>query len=313
MPLQSIRWPAVVALTVPSTVAAHVAGGEEAALDPSSQVVLVLLLLALHLHARGQIALRRLSSRGRPGHTRRSICFVTGSVVMAACLLPPLDTWSAELFSVHMLQHELLMLVAAPLLVLSRPLPVFLWGLPPRARQQMARWTRGQAFLSTWRLVTHPAVGWAGHAIALWVWHVPVLFRAALQSQPLHDLQHLTFVATALMFWSGLFLASSMRHLGTAVLYLFTTTLHTGVLGALITLSTQPWYAPDIRAAALPDALLDQQLGGLIMWVPGSMVYVGAGLVLFLQWIRFADASGSQAAKAEVSAAGQRFGDAGLH
>jgi putative membrane protein len=289
-----MRWLAVAALTAPSTAAAHVVGGKDAALDTSSQVVLVLLLLALLLHARGQIALRSLSARGLPGHTRRSIYFICGSLVMAACLLPPLDTWSAELFAVHMLQHELLMLVAAPLLVVSRPLPVFLWALPPSTRLQMARWSRGPAFHATWRLLTHPAVGWVGHAIALWAWHVPMLFRAALQSQPLHDLQHLTFVATALMFWSGLFLASSIRHRGTAVLYLFTTTLHTGVLGALITLSTQPWYAPDIRAATLPDALLDQQLGGLIMWVPGSMVYVGAGLVLFLQWIRSADGSTGQ-------------------
>jgi putative membrane protein len=132
----------------------------------------------------------------------------------------------------------------------------------------------------------HPASGWTAHALALWIWHIPLLFQAALQSRWLHDLQHLTFVLTALLFWSGLFLARGAAHRGAAVLYLFTTTVHTGVLGALITFADVPWYSPALRPAALPDAMQDQQLGGLIMWVPGSMVYVAAGLYLLLQWIR---------------------------
>jgi cytochrome c oxidase assembly factor CtaG len=194
-----------------------------------------------------------------------------------------------------MVQHELLMLVAAPLLVLGRPLPVLLWALPRPARLRVATWTRGVAVATFWRWMTQPATGWTAHAAALWIWHIPVLFRTALTSNLLHDLQHLCFVVTALMFWSGLFMARSASRHGAAVFYLFTTTVHTGMLGAVITLAGRPLYAPDFSAMALSDTLRDQQLGGLIMWVPGAMVYVGAGLVLFLRWVRGSEASSPHA------------------
>jgi len=134
-----------------------------------------------------------------------------------------------------------------------------------------------------------PATGWVAHALALWAWHVPALFRAALERPLLHEIQHFTFLVTALLFWSGLLLARDAFQRGAVVLYLFTTTVHTSVLGALITLANRPLYTPDLRPASVLDPMRDQQLGGLIMWVPGSIIYVVAGLILLVRWVRASD------------------------
>jgi putative membrane protein len=272
---------------VPCAAGAH-ALDDAVTIDTGAAVVLALLALAVLLFGVGSRRLRRKG--GAHAQAGRDGCFAMGALALGACLLPPLDVWSSNSFFAHMVQHELLMLVAAPLLVLGRPLPVFLWAFPERLRRRIAVWTSTAAIAATWRALMHPATGWAAHAVALWAWHVPVVFRAALENQALHDLQHFTFVLTALLFWSGLMLQRAPgAGRGLGVLYLFTTTVHTGVLGALITFATEPLYTPDILMASVPDALRDQQLGGLTMWVPGSMVYVAAGLVLFLRWVRASD------------------------
>jgi cytochrome c oxidase assembly factor CtaG len=122
------------------------------------------------------------------------------------------------------------------------------------------------------------------HGIAIWVWHVPVLFDAAVASTGLHRLQHLSFLATGLLFWWAMLRG---RDYGVACAHVFATMFHMSLLGALITLSSRLWYVPN-GGAALAFGLSpieDQQLGGLIMWIPAGTVYAGAGLVLAGRWI----------------------------
>jgi cytochrome c oxidase assembly factor CtaG len=207
----------------------------------------------------------------------RVIAFYAGLAFLALALLSPLDVWAARSFAAHMIQHELLMLAAAPLLVLGHPLPMFLWAFPDKPRRAIARFVQQAGVRNTWTFLRGAGCAWVLHLLALWVWHVPYFFNAALSNRVTHDLQHVTFLATALLFWSALFEARRSTQRGAAIVYLFTTTIHTGVLGALITLASRPWY--------LSSSLEDQQLGGLIMWVPGSIVYVGAALFLFARWI----------------------------
>jgi putative membrane protein len=231
----------------------------------------------------------RLHRRAEPVGERwwRAGAFAAGWIALVAALLSPIDRWSAQLFSIHMIQHEMLMLIAAPLLVLGRPLPVFLWAFGMRGRAAIARATRFGPLQSVWRTLLRPLNAWALHALALWIWHAPRAFEAALVNQTVHDLQHFTFLVTALLFWSALLHARGRENQGTAVLYLFTTTVHTSVLGALITFGAEPWYPAYLDTAPLAglSALEDQQLGGLIMWVPGSLVYIGIGLTLLARWI----------------------------
>jgi putative membrane protein len=214
--------------------------------------------------------------------------FLCGLTVLAASLLSPLDRWSSTSFAFHMTQHELLMLIAAPLMVLGRPLPRFLWAFPVGARAVLSRLVRTRAIGQSWKWMLNPLSAWVLHAAVLWIWHAPAFFDAAVRSSAVHDMQHLTFLASALIFWSALFEERIRERQGAAVLYLFTTTVHTGVLGALLTFATHPWYSAYLQSPpqASFSPLEDQQLGGLIMWVPASLVYVGVGLALLAQWIQ---------------------------
>jgi putative membrane protein len=188
-----------------------------------------------------------------------------------------------------MVQHEVLMVIAAPLLVLSRPLLAFMWGMPKSLRRPVGRYGRVPAVRAGWRILTDPLAVWGLHAVAVWVWHIPALYQATLTSELAHTAQHVSFLGTALLFWWAL---AYGRHgqmgYGLAVLYVFTTAVHTSVLGALLTFSPSPWYPA--YTATLPagnlTALEDQQLGGVIMWVPAGTVYVVAGLGFFAAWLR---------------------------
>jgi cytochrome c oxidase assembly factor CtaG len=140
-----------------------------------------------------------------------------------------------------------------------------------------------------WRAVTHPLAAWAIHAAALWVWHMPALFQATLKSDLVHTLQHLSFLGSALLFWWALIHGRrGLMGYGAAVLYMFTTSLHSGVLGALITFARSAWYPAYANSTASwgLTPLEDQQLGGLIMWIPAGLVYVVAALALMVGWMR---------------------------
>jgi cytochrome c oxidase assembly factor CtaG len=130
------------------------------------------------------------------------------------------------------------------------------------------------------------------HAVALWTWHIPVLMEAVLHNEFVHAMQHTSFLLSALLFWWALIHGrQSALNYGAAVLYMFTTALHSGLLGALITFANRVWYPAyiDRTAAWGLTALEDQQIGGLIMWVPAGLVYIVAGLALFAGWLSESD------------------------
>lgn len=223
--------------------------------------------------------------------------FVAGWVTLGLSILSPLDALGGELFWAHMLQHEVMMLVAAPLLVLGKPLAGLVWGLPAAWRPGAARLARGLGLQSAMRYLTRPLTAWLLHVVVLWGWHAPMLFVAAVERQWVHDLQHASFLLSALLFWWAVFQGCVHGRQGMAVFYLFTTAVHTSVLGALLTFSTRLWYP--VYAQTAPawglTALEDQQLGGLIMWVPGGVVFLVAALALLAVWIRPAPSARSAA------------------
>jgi putative membrane protein len=206
-----------------------------------------------------------------------------GWIVLATALLSPLATLSEWLFSVHMTQHELLMLVSAPLIAIGRPLTPMLFALPHRWRRatHVAAGTGAVTFLTT------PVIVFAAHAAALWIWHLPLLYEAAVVSEGVHIIQHICFTATAALFWWSLIRGRYGRlGYGAALLYIFGTAVHSGGLGALLALSPVPWYPLYVdRAAGLADPLTDQQIGGLIMWVPSGIVMMLFALALFAAWL----------------------------
>jgi len=247
------------------------------------------LAIALVCYAGG---LWRLSRRSRalPLRRRHAVWFAVGWTTLALALLSPLHTAGERAFSAHMLEHELLMLLSAPCLVLARPLGVLLWSLPQGVRRWVGRTTQGSVFAWTWQKLTHPAVATALQAIALWLWHAPVLFGLALASEDWHVVQHLSFLVTALLFWTAMLDPVRMRTQPAAVIVcLFVTALVSGALGALMAFSASPWYAGYAALGMTSFGLTpvqDQQVAGLLMWIPGGVIHAGAALAVLARMLR---------------------------
>lgn len=218
----------------------------------------------------------------------RAASLLAGVVVILVALSPPMGAASMQFFSAHMSQHLLLILVAAPLIVLGRPAPVVLRALPRRFSAPIA------TVLGTLRRRIsrrHSAVvavaAWLLHAVTLWAWHVPALYDAALHNPWIHGLEHATMLLGAMPMW--MVVLTPLRATGlpgiAAVPYLFTTSLHSGALGALLVFAPSPWYDHLRYAPAGGDIVADQQMAGLIMWMPGALVYLGAALAVFGVWM----------------------------
>jgi cytochrome c oxidase assembly factor CtaG len=276
--------------------------------------MLITLFAVAGLYGRG---LRRLRAATRgPGRLRFECgCYFAGWFALVVALVSPLHPWGQVLFSAHMTQHEVLMLVAAPLLVLGRPGLVLLWAMPRPAAKRFGRWTHVRVIHGLWAWLNQPFVAWLLHALALWLWHIPSWFEATLRNEAIHDLQHASFFFSALLFWHAV-LQGPRRVLGygAGVLYLFTTAIHSGALGALITFGRSVWYPHYLETSPTVGmtALDDQQLGGLIMWIPAGFVYVIAALILFRAWLSRSDAThGPVPAMAEHSPSAARLAPTG--
>jgi cytochrome c oxidase assembly factor CtaG len=247
------------------------------------------LILAAYLYLRGGRAWGRTAARVRGARRMHSVAFWSGWGALGVALISPVHALGTVLFAAHMVQHEVLMLVAAPLLVLGRPLTRFLRALPLPWRRQLG--TVSQSIRHSWRALPHPLIAWILHAAALWVWHVPRLFQATLTSELAHAGQHLSFFSTALYFWWALLYGhQKLQGYGVAVLAVFTTALHSSLLGALLTLAPTPWYVAYAHTVAWGlTPLEDQQLGGLIMWIPAGAIYLFAALALSIEWLHAAE------------------------
>ena len=236
------------------------------------------------LYTRG---VRRLWCEAGVGHGLapwRAAAYGAGIVVIAIALISPIDRASDVLFSAHMVQHELLMLVAAPLVVLGRPIVPLVWALPRGARIRALRATRPTRI---WRAVSAPWLVLGLHAVTRLAWHVPALFDAALADERIHALQHLMFFVTALLFWWALLYGRYGRAgYGVGVAFVFFTMLYSGLLGAVLSLGDHALYAhagPTLRWGI--DPVDDQARAGLLMWVPAGLLMMTVGLAIFVAWL----------------------------
>jgi putative membrane protein len=254
-------------------------------------IVLPLVLIAV-LYCLGHRRVLRRNRRNPAIRPWQALCFWLGWLSLVVALVSPLHELGEALFSAHMAQHEILMVVAAPLLALSRPMVAFLFALPFSWRRRIGRWTRSSTVRKTWRFLTGALVAWVIQAVTLWAWHIPAFYQATLKNDDIHALQHTMFLVSALLFWYTLFYGRHGRlGYGMAFIYIFTTALQTSVLGAVMTLAQTAWY-PIYNGRTAPwglSLLQDQQLGGLIMWIPSGIVLVIAGLALFAGWISEAE------------------------
>ena len=259
----------VLALTLLLTVGPGPATAHDGSTGPPPAATLLALVLGVVVYTRG---LRRLQARGRPLPVGRHVAALVGGAALALALLPPVDRAAGILLSVHMAQHVLLTVVAAPLLALARPLAVLLAAAPRGWRPRRIPGTRRPA-----------VIAWATHGAALWAWHLPPLYDVALTLPLVHAVEHATLLGTAVWLWWS---ATERRPAG--ALWLFTTAVHTSALGALLTLAPRPWFTGHHGGAGL-TTLEDQQLAGLVMWVPAGTVLTGFALALLATWLRQAE------------------------
>jgi putative membrane protein len=255
----------------------------------------VALLLGGWAYRRG-MAGRRL----RRPEAWRARCFAGALVATALALVSPLDALSGRLASAHMVQHVLLVLVAAPLLVLGAPSAVLLHASPPGLRRMAGGWHRRHRRI-TKRLgeLNTPTTVWLLHVATLWFWHAAAPYDAAVANQPLHVLEHVSFVVTGFLFWRVVIGARPERHVseGFGVLLVFAMAMQSVFLSALLTFASTPWYS-SYRTTTTAwgfDALADQRLAGAIMWVPAGVVYLAAALALLTAWMRSSEREGEDA------------------
>ncbi len=273
-------------------------------------VVVVSLLLAAWAYGHG---VHRLwtKGRGRGVSFAQAIAFSGGLVALAVALVSPVAALGHTLFAAHMVQHLILVLVAAPLLVFGAPFLPCSLALPHTWRRDLHALGRTPKAAAVWAVLTGPLLVWIIHVCALWVWHLPALYEAALRDQVLHVVEHLSFFLTALLFWSLIISFGRPRMPYPARLgYVFVTALQSGGLGAILTFASVPLYsvhAAGARAWGL-SALQDQQLAGVIMWIPAGLVYLASMSLLFIRWMRSMDtgAAETDACKVALLTAGRR-------
>jgi cytochrome c oxidase assembly factor CtaG len=249
------------------------------------------LAVCIGVYLAGVLRLWRSAGYGRGIRPHEALAFGAGWLALVFALSPPLDEWSEQWLAAHMVQHELLMVVAAPLLAVGAPLVGFLWAMPSGLRRAVVRGVQRTPVPSVWRIVTAPHAAFVLYGLALWIWHVPALYDEALQHEAVHAVQHLCFFGTAALFWWGIVHGRQGRTgYGAAVVYLFVTAVHGGVLGALLTVSPHVWYAPYLAHHPVRlTPLEDQQLAGLLMWIPAGLAFAAGALFLFAAWLRQSD------------------------
>ncbi len=258
------------------------------AADP--QVILGLILTgAVYL-----AGLRELGRRGklwRVVRRRQALSFGLGLLALALALLSPLDTYDTRLFSVHMVQHLVLLEVVPPLLLLGKPIPVLLVGLPRGLVRSVARAHRRTPWLH-WLTngLTSPLVAWPLFVGDLMFWHAPALYQATLTNVGVHLLEHICFLGSGLLFWWVVVEPGPGRprvHLGARLLHTVTAMLPMNLLGAVYTFSGTLWYPFYATQGPLWGwaPIDDQRLGGIIMWLPGSLFFMAGGSILFFMML----------------------------
>lgn len=250
-----------------------------------------LAFLALWYYKGWHVLLRR-AKRARRALVERASMFGAAMAILAGALCTPLSALADALFWAHMTQHLLLVTVSAPLLALSAPLAPFAHGLPAPIRKVFIGFMRVPLCRSTVRALLNPITVFLLHSAILWVWHIPLLYRAALANPALHVLEHATFLGSATAFFHVLIRSGKSKEYGQGIgmFFAFAASLQCGALGMLLMSARVPLYPEHVEGSAAwgLSLLEDQQLAGVLMWIPGGAAYALAALFLARAWLRTA-------------------------
>ncbi len=257
--------------------------------------IILSLGLAAAIHLAGRWRLKRQGS-ARLINPWRSVAYLSGLAVLWIALMSPIDVLSGQYFFMHMIQHLLLVMIAPPLLLVGNPMPIMLWGLPGGLRREIGRWLRPDSgFRRIVQALTKPGLVWLYFVAFLVGWHDPRAYNLTLEHELVHDLEHLTFFGTAMLFWWHVIGAAPRIHRrlsrGVRIGYTLSVVPPNALTGISIAFASEPiytYYTTVPRLGAM-TVLEDQMLGGVIMWIQGSMMYIIAALILLAQIVRDED------------------------
>ena len=259
--------------------------------------ILLTLGLAAVIHLMGRW---RLERRGSTKLVKpwRSVAYLSGLVVLGIALMSPIDVLSGQFFYMHMVQHLLLVMIAPPLLLIADPMPLMMWGLPSALRSEVGHWLRpGATFRQVLSTLTAPGLVWLYFVAAVVGWHDANAYDATLRYELVHDVEHLTFFLTAMLFWWQVIGSAPHIHrrlsLGVRIGYVLSVVPATALTGIAIAFASKPIYTYYTTVPRLGEmtVLQDQMLGGVIMWIPGSMMYILAALILIAKIVRVEDSN----------------------
>ncbi|MFW5947733.1 MAG: cytochrome c oxidase assembly protein, partial [Gemmatimonadota bacterium] len=235
--------------------------------------------VAAGLYIRGWRRLRRRGQGGKVLKPWRAWCFGLGLLTVVIALMSPIATFDSVFFFMHMTEHVLLIMVAAPLIWLGAPMVPTLWAFDREGRRRLGRlFHEDHPVHRVFSFLTRAGIALTLYVLVLFVWHYPPLYDAAQGSTWVHELEHFMFFGAALLFWWPVIHPTGGRRrlgYGAAILYIFPAKIAGFVLGAGLTLSSEPYYRTFLDSPRIwgLDPLGDQQMGGLIMWVVGGLLY----------------------------------------
>ena len=224
----------------------------------------------------------------------RGLAFAAGIVLLVVALLSPLDAWSDEIFSAHMAQHLILMMLAPPLLILGHPIVVALWALPHDRRRAVAGWwQRSRVVRPIFDWIRGPLVAWLAASGALWFWHLPKPYGLAFTDPIAHALEHLSFFLTSILFWRVVIEHPQSRRLalGGTMIFVVTFAMENAMLAAILIFASKVLYPVHLAAPAWSSLtpIEDQQLAGVLMWSVTGIVDLVALVWLFVAWLASSD------------------------
>ncbi|UVW29269.1 cytochrome c oxidase assembly protein [Massilia sp. H6] len=284
--LKPSYWRCCALALLPTRAFAHAGENHDSwwTLDP---LIITPMLLFGVLYLGGLFTLRRRKHAGIAMQPLALASAVLGALALFFALIWPLDAFSESSFAVHMAQHMLLIAVAGPLLALARlgiPINAAIAAVSPATAAVLShprKWLR---------LLLLPSVVFVLHGAVIWGWHSPALFELALRIEWIHTLEHLSFLVAGYWYWTVLIRHSENEAYASATLSVLSTLMHTGLLGALFTFASRPIYFTYIETqGSVAMALRDQQLAGLLMWIPMGACYLIGGLAFAAAWLRAAE------------------------
>jgi len=268
---------------------------------PPVVTVAVALVALLWVRATRQVAREH---PGNPYPRRRTVSFAAALLLVLLALQSGIERYDTTLFSMHMVQHLILLFPVPILLLQAGPVTLLLRVASPRWRARILAVLQSRAV----GVISHPLVGWTLLIAVMWGTHLSVMFETALENETIHNMEHALYLSTALLFWAPIFSVDPIRHRlrgGSALAYLITQMPQNSFLGVAIMFSTTPLYPhyASLQRAWGPTPLEDQQLAGAIMWLVGDALFLVAIFVVLAALAKSEDRPESRYDEAQTAAA----------